>query len=42
MSNFNEYFKNKGLKIIVDKFFDGADSYDPDNKITRFIRIYSA
>lgn len=34
MSNFNEYFKNKGLKIIVDKFFDGADSYDPDNKIT--------
>ena len=40
MSNFNEYFKNKGLKIIVDKFFDGADSYDPDNKILAIGDIY--
>ena len=34
MSNFNEFFKNKGLKTIVDKFFDGVDAYNPKNKIT--------
>ena len=34
MSNFNEFFKNKGLKTIVDKFFDRVDAYNPKNKIT--------
>ena len=34
MSNFNEYFKNKGAKTIVDKFFTGADGYNPKHKIT--------
>ena len=34
MSNFNEFFKNKGLKTIVDRFFDGADAYNPKYKIT--------
>ena len=34
MSNFNEFFKNKGLKTIVSKFFDGADEYNTKYKIT--------
>lgn len=34
MSNFNEFFKNKGLKTIVSRFFDGADEYNPKYKIT--------
>lgn len=34
MSNFNEFFKNKGCKTIVDRFFDGVDAYNPKYKIT--------
>lgn len=34
MSGFNEYFKNTGAKIIVDRFFDGADTYNKKYKIT--------
>lgn len=34
MSNFNEFFKNKGLKTIVTRFFEGADAYNPKYKIT--------
>ena len=34
MSNFNEFFKNKGLKTIIDKFFYRVDDYNPKNKIT--------
>ena len=29
MSNFNQFFKNKGAKQIVDKFFSGLDVYTP-------------
>ena len=35
MSNFNDYFKNTGLKRMVEKFLDGADAYNPDYKITK-------
>ena len=34
MSNFNQYFKNKGCKIIVDRFFSGIDIYNHDTKLT--------
>lgn len=34
MSNFNQYFKNTGAKIIVDRFFNKVDMYNPDYKIT--------
>lgn len=34
MSSFNEYFKNQGIKIMVDRYFSGADMYDNFNKIT--------
>lgn len=34
MSNFNEYFRSKGLKRIVDEFLDGIDAYS-DTKITK-------
>ena len=34
MSSFNEYFKSRGAKIIVDKFFTGIDMYNPKYKIT--------
>ena len=34
MSNFNQYFKNTGVKIIVDRFFNNVDAYNPDYKIT--------
>lgn len=30
MSNFNQYFKNTGAKIIVDRFFRGIDAYNKD------------
>lgn len=33
MSNFNEYFKNKGAQILVEKFFEGADIYNNDYSI---------
>ena len=33
MSNFNEYFRNKGAKTIVDRFFNGADIYNTKVKI---------
>ena len=35
MSNFNEYFKNIGLKIMVDRFFRSVDAFNPDYKITK-------
>lgn len=34
MGNFNQYFRNTGAKIMVEKFFEGADSYSPDVKIS--------
>ena len=34
MSSFNEYFKSTGAKIIVTRFFDGADTYNKKYKIT--------
>lgn len=34
MSNFNEYFKEKGVKEFVDKFYKGVDIYNNDVKIT--------
>lgn len=30
MSNFNQYFKKTGAKIIVDRFFKGIDAYNKD------------
>lgn len=30
MSNFNQYFKKTGAKIIVDRFFKGIDTYNKD------------
>ena len=30
MSNFNQYFKKTGAKIIVDRFFRGIDAYNKD------------
>lgn len=33
MSNFNQYFKNTGAQLIVDKFFSGIDLYS-DKKLT--------
>lgn len=35
MSSFNEYFRSTGAKIIVDRFFDGADTYNKKYKITK-------
>ena len=40
MSNFNDYFRNTGMKIIVDRFFGTADSYNPDYKITKLDNKY--
>lgn len=34
MSNFNEYFKRQGAGIIVNRFFSGADSFNPKYKIS--------
>lgn len=34
MSNFNQYFRNTGAKIIVDRFFNRVDSYNPNVKIS--------
>jgi len=34
MSNFNEYFKNHGAKILVSRFLNSADQYNPKKKIT--------
>lgn len=34
MSSFNEYFRSTGAKIIVTRFFDGADTYNKKYKIT--------
>lgn len=33
MSNFNQYFKKTGAKIMVDRFFNGIDLYNPKNKL---------
>lgn len=35
MSNFNQYFRNTGAKIIVDRFFNNADAYNPEKKISK-------
>lgn len=34
MSNFNEFFRNKGLETIMSRFFNGVDEYNPKHKIT--------
>ena len=34
MSNFNEYFRNHGCEIIVNRFFNNTDIYNPKVKIT--------
>lgn len=34
MSNFNDYFRNRGCKVIVDRFFNNTDIYNPKVKIT--------
>ena len=34
MSNFNEYFRNRGAGIIVNRFFSGADGFNTKYKIT--------
>lgn len=34
MSNFNQYFRNTGAKIIVDRFFNNVDAYNSEAKIT--------
>lgn len=34
MSNFNQYFKNKGAEILVDRFFNNIDIYNSSNKLT--------
>lgn len=34
MSNFNEYFRNKGLDVIIDKYLDKADEYSTKYQIT--------
>lgn len=34
MSNFNQYFKNQGAKLIVERFLSGVDMYNPDHKLT--------
>lgn len=35
MSNFNEFFRNKGAKIIVERFHSGADEWHKTHKITK-------
>ena len=34
MSNFNQYFKNQGAKIMVERFFSNVDDYNPKAKLT--------
>ncbi len=34
MSSFNEYFKNQGADIIVNRFFNATDIYNPKAKLT--------
>ena len=34
MSNFNQYFRNQGAAVIVDKFFSNIDLWNPDHKLT--------
>ena len=33
MSNFNEYFRNKGASLMVERFFGNADTFNPNVKI---------
>lgn len=33
MSNFNQYFKNTGAKLMVDRFFKGIDMYNTGHKL---------
>ena len=35
MSNFNEYFKSQGAKIMVTRFLGNADEYNHKKKITK-------
>jgi hypothetical protein len=35
MSNFNEFFRNKGAKIMVERFHSGADEWHKTHKITK-------
>ena len=34
MSNFNEFFRNKGAATMVDRFHSGADGWSKTHKIT--------
>lgn len=34
MSNFNEYIKRQGARVIVSRFFSNADMYNPKHKIS--------
>jgi hypothetical protein len=34
MSNFNQYFRNTGAKIMVERFFSNVDEYNPHYKLT--------
>lgn len=34
MSNFNQYFRNQGAKIMVERFFSDIDAYNPKQKLT--------
>lgn len=34
MSNFNQYFRNTGAKVIVDRFFNNVDAYNNEFKLT--------
>ena len=33
MSNFNQYFRNTGAKLMVDRFFKGVDAYNLKHKL---------
>ena len=39
MSNFNEYFKNQGAKILVDRFFRGAKGVDYTNTKVKIVSL---
>ncbi len=41
MSNFNQYFRNTGAKkIIVDRFFNKVDAYNPKVKVGKKLDIH--
>lgn len=39
MSNFNEYFKNQGAKILVDRFFRGSKGVDYTNTKVKIVSL---